>query len=79
MADMTTKLKELLERAETWPQEAQEEATAALLSIEQELIAPYELTDEDKAAIDRGLADAAAGRFATDGEVKAVFAKYRPA
>jgi predicted transcriptional regulator len=76
---MTKKLKELLERAETWPKEAQEEATAALLSIEQELTTPYELTDEDKTAIDRGLADAAAGRFATNAQVKAVFAKYRPA
>jgi predicted transcriptional regulator len=37
----------------------------------------YKLTNEDKAAIDRGLADAAAGRFATESQVKAVFEKYR--
>jgi len=32
---MNTKLKEILERAETWPDEVQQEAADALLSIEQ--------------------------------------------
>jgi predicted transcriptional regulator len=39
----------------------------------------YEATPEELEAIDRGLRDAAQGRFATREQVEAVFAKYRKA
>lgn len=39
----------------------------------------YEATEEELAAIDRGLREADAGQFATDAEVEAVFAKFRQA
>jgi hypothetical protein len=38
---------------------------------------PYKATPEELEAIDRGLRDAAEGKFATDEEVEAVFAKFR--
>jgi predicted transcriptional regulator len=72
-------LKDILTRVESWPEPAQEEAAASLQAIEQELREPYELTEADKAAIDRGLEAARIGEIATDQEVEAVFAKYRPA
>jgi len=62
-----------LERAETWPEEAQEEAVNFLLALEQDLADPYVLTEEDRAAIERGLDDMRHGRFASDEEVSAVF------
>lgn len=73
-------LKDLVKRAETWPPELQEE----LAEIARELDSAfrggvYHATPEELAGIDRGLEDARAGRFATDEEVAAVFAKYRPA
>jgi predicted transcriptional regulator len=74
---MNAKLKDLFERVENWPAEAQEEAIASLLAIEQELAEPYELTEEDRAAIDRGLDDLRHGRLATDEQVAAVFNRYR--
>ena len=71
---MTPKaLREILERAETWPEEAQEEAVNFLLALDQELADPYVLTEEDRAAIERGLDDMRHGRFASDEEVSAVF------
>lgn len=70
-------LKDILARVETWPETAQEEAAASLQAIEQELRSPYQLTEADKTAINRGLQAAGAGEFATDAEVEAVFAKYR--
>ncbi len=70
-------LKDVLKRVETWPEAAQEQAAASLQALEQELLAPYELTDEDKRAIDRGLEAARRGEFATDQEVEAILAKYR--
>ena len=72
-------LKDILTRVESWPEQAQEEAAASLQAIEEELRTPYQLTEADKAAIDRGLAAARKGEFATDQEVEDVFAKYRPA
>ena len=38
---------------------------------------PYRATMTELEGIDRGLREANAGRFASDAEVEAVFAKYR--
>ena len=38
---------------------------------------PYRATKAELAAIDRGLREAQAGKFASEAEVEAVFAKYR--
>jgi putative endonuclease len=51
--------------------------SAPLSAIEAEVAEPYELTDEDRAAIERGLDAVRRGNIATDEEVKAVFDKYR--
>ena len=74
---MNAKLKDIIERVETWPQEAQEEAVESLLAIEQEFAEPYELTEGDRAAIDRSLDDLRHGRLATDEQVAALFNRYR--
>ncbi len=70
-------LKDILTRVESWPEPVQEEAAAFLQAIEEELREPYELTEADKQAIDRGLEAVRKGEFATEKEVEAVFAKYR--
>lgn len=72
-------LKEILKRVETWPEKAQVEAAVSLQALEEELLAPYELTEADKKAIDRGLEAVRSGDLATDEEVEAIFAKYRNA
>ena len=78
---MTAKaLKQVLERVETWPEEAQEELAAIALEIDASLKGGvYEATSEELAGIDRGLEAAREGRFATDDEVAAVLAKHRRA
>lgn len=74
---MNAMLKDILERALTWPEAAQQQAVELLLALEQEYAQPYELTDEDKAAIDRSVEEAQQGRFASDAEVQAVFGRLR--
>jgi hypothetical protein len=74
---MNTKLKEIVKRVETWPEEAQEEAIATLQAIEAELAEPHELTEDDRRAIDRGLEDVRRGRIASDEEVSRLFTRYR--
>jgi predicted transcriptional regulator len=74
---MNAKLKDIIERVETWPPEAQDELAQIALEIEAQLKGDYVATPEELEAIDRGLRDAAEGRFATEEQVAAVFAKYR--
>jgi hypothetical protein len=73
-------LKDVLKRAEAWPQEAQEELAAIVLEMEAGLGGGvYHATSEELEGIDRGLKAAREGRFASDAEVEAVFAKHRRA
>jgi predicted transcriptional regulator len=76
---MKTKLlTRALERIENWPAEAQDQLAELALDIDAALKdVPYEPTDEELAGIDRGLRDAEQGRFASDAEVEAAFAKFR--
>jgi hypothetical protein len=74
---MNIKLKDLIGRIETWPEEAQEEAAELLLALEREYAEPYELSPDDRAAIDRSLKEMREGRFATDEQVLKVFGRNR--
>jgi predicted transcriptional regulator len=76
---MKTKLlDQALERTEDWPADAQDQLADMVLDIDAALKdVAYEPTDAELAGIDRGLRDAAQGRFATDAEIEAAFAKFR--
>jgi predicted transcriptional regulator len=74
----TKKLTEVLERVEAWPDDVQNELAEFALELDAGLKdGEYEPTAEELAGIDRGLRAAAEGRFASDSEVEAVFAKFR--
>ena len=74
----TERLAKLLERVENWPAQAQDELADILQDMDAGLAGEfYETTPEELEAIDRGLRDAAEGRFATEQEVEAAFAKFR--
>lgn len=71
-------LRLLLERVQTWPEEAQ----AALLSVADEIErefadGTYEATEEELRIIDEAVASLDAGEFATEAEIEAAFAKFR--
>jgi len=76
---MTNKLKELIVRAETWPEEAQEELVRSAFDIEMRYLRAYELTDDDRAALKRSLDDVRNDRFASEEEVHEVFTRFRQA
>lgn len=74
----TKKLTEVLERVETWPADIQNELAELALELDAGFKGDeYEPTSEELAGIDRGLRAAAEGRFASDQQVEAVFAKFR--
>jgi hypothetical protein len=76
---MTAKaLEEAIQRAASWPQEAQEELAEIAFEIDARLKGgKYRATPEELEGIDRGLKAAREGRFATEAEVEAVFTKHR--
>jgi hypothetical protein len=70
------KVKAVLERVPTWPEDRQQELAEVALEIEAELAgAEYDATPDELAAIDEGLA----GESASKEEVKAAFAVFRRA
>lgn len=71
-------LRNLLERAQTWPEEAQQELAAIAAEIESELGGgEYSATQEELGIIDAAMASVDRGDVVTDAEVAAAFAKFR--
>jgi hypothetical protein len=63
---MSPNTKKLLERAEAWPEEDQEELGEYAREIEARRIGVYTMSDEERAAVHRGLAQANRGEFVAD-------------
>ena len=70
-------IEEIFERVRTWPAEQQERAAEFLLRLEEQGANVYVLDDEELAAIEEAEAQAARGEFLSDGEVEALFSRYR--
>ena len=74
---MTTDLKDLLARVQTWPEAAQDELVAIVDQIESELHAgDYLASRQELQTIDAALASIDAGEAASDAEIEAAFAKF---
>jgi predicted transcriptional regulator len=63
---MTKALKDLLEHAESWPREDQDELAEDAREIEARRTGIYTMSDEERAAVGRGLAEADQGKFVSD-------------
>ena len=63
---MNKLLKEMVDHAETWPQEDQEELAEYAREIEARRIGVYTMSDDERAAIGKGLAEADRGEFVSD-------------
>ncbi|MEK7515461.1 MAG: hypothetical protein AAB555_00805 [Patescibacteria group bacterium] len=71
------KLQELLDRAKTWPVEAQDELVELGREIEGEIKGEYHATPEELCGIDRGLRAADGGKFAAEAHIERALAKFR--
>jgi hypothetical protein len=72
-----SELKNLLERIQSWPEEAQNELVAVANQIESELEGDYLATRDELEMVDAAMASIDAGEIATDDEVATAFAKFR--
>jgi hypothetical protein len=63
---MSPGTKRLLEQVESWPEEDQEELADYAREIEARRTGTYTMSDDERAAVHRGLAQADRGEFVAD-------------
>jgi hypothetical protein len=76
---MSPGTKTLLERVQSWPEEDQEELADAAREIESRRSGVYRLSDEERAAVRAGMADALRGDFASEEEMDALYRQHHRA
>lgn len=77
--ETSTALKELFERAQTWPEKTQAEAVRILRALDEDPEAEAEapLRAEDIEALERSAEDVRLGRFAREEDIRALLDRYR--
>ena len=63
---MTKTLRDLLANAETWPREDQEELAEYAREIDARRTGVYSMSDDERAAVNQGMAEADQGKFVSD-------------
>ncbi len=74
---MSPKVKQILERAKSWPEEDQEELAEVARDIEAQRTGLYRLWDEECAALRKGMDAARRGDFAPDDEMDEFYRLHR--
>lgn len=78
MTSMTREgIEYLLERVAAWPEKAQAELLTSINEIEARHVGVYQLSDEERAAVLRGLAEMRTGQLASEEDVIALFDRFR--
>lgn len=73
---MTRLLEQAVATVSTLPDDVQDEAARMLLQFAGNEQEPYQLTPEEEADLDASIAEAERGEFATDEQVRAMWAKH---
>ena len=79
---MNKSLEDVLERVKSWPEQRQQDAARVLEAhvlgtMERTGLAPHEVTDEERAAIEIGLEQAKRGEFVSDADMDAFWNRNR--
>jgi predicted transcriptional regulator len=67
----------ILERIENWPDEARAELLQTIVEIEAKHVGHYRLSDDERAAVRRGLEEMRQGKFASEKRIEEIFNRYR--
>ena len=73
---MNKRLETLLDRVSAWPEVDQEELFEHALAIEARQSGVYRLSDEERAAVKKGLEAAERGEFASDEDMAGFFKRH---
>ena len=74
---MIKNLEDVLERVKSWPKQRQEDAARVLEAMEQSGTTPYQLSNEERAAVEIGLEQAKRGEFVSDADMTAFWNRNR--
>ena len=74
---MIKNLEDVLERVKTWPEQRQADAARVLEAMEQSGTAAYTLSDDERAAVEIGLAQAKRGDFVSEADMATFWARNR--
>jgi hypothetical protein len=67
----------IFDRIMDWPEQAQAELVESIAEIQKKHVGAYQLSDDERAAVLRGLEEMRQGKIASDEQVEAVFSRYR--
>jgi hypothetical protein len=67
----------ILEQVATWPEAAQDEFLTSINEIEAKHVGVYQLSDQERTSVRRGLAEMRARQLASEEEVTALFDRFR--
>jgi len=73
---MNKRLETLLERVSAWPEEDQEQLLEHIAKIESRQSGVYRLSDEEKAAVKKGLDAAERSEFVSDENMATFFKRH---
>ena len=73
---MTKLLEQAIEEIRRLPEPEQDEAAELLFALAEKAKGPYQLSEEELAAVERGVAAAERGEFATDEEMDDFFRRH---
>ena len=73
---MTKQLSEMIEKVKTWPEWRQEDVALILQEMERQGTEIYHLSDEKRAAVEEGLAQAERGEFVSDEEMEKFWKRW---
>lgn len=73
---MTKLLEQAFEAARSLPPAMQDEMARVIIAMTGEELPVVQLTPEEEASFEESLAQAECGEFATDGRVRAIWAKH---
>ncbi len=76
---MNTKVKELLQGVEAWPEQDQQELVEVARLIEARRTGVYRLSDEERAVVRAGMQAARRGEFVPDDEMERFYQLHRSA
>ena len=76
MNAISKRLQKALEAVQTWSVERQDAAAEVLERMDSLSTAPYKLSPEERADLEEALAEARRGEFASDADVRAMFARH---
>jgi predicted transcriptional regulator len=73
---MSKKVETILERVSTWPEAAQADLLQSIIDIEIKHFGVYRLSDDERAAVREGMAQAERGEFVPDEEMAEFFKRH---